>query len=324
MGLPYVIRAVLLKSVRTMKDVYHEGEKKIQAKVGEEKEAQSNGSVINDKIIKGAINFIEQQPMVVVSSLDDNSKIWTSLVIGDYGFVSVLTPEKIAFNKNLVFSDQNDVFFTNIIKNNRIGTLFIELKTRRRFRINGIANDAGNTITVEVQEAYPNCPKYIQQRIISTPEHFNKLNAAKTSGKELSGELQNWIKSSDTLFVGSQGINQNMDASHRGGNPGFIEILDNLTLKIPDYQGNSMYNTLGNFVQNPHAGMLFIDFEKGKTLQLTGKAEMIFDQTAEEDLIKTTGTGRYWLFKVSEWIVTLNHHKVNWEFMSYSPFNPEL
>ena len=116
--------------------------------------------------------------------------------------------------------------------------------------------------------------------------------------------MKAWIQSTDTVFIGSQGTDRKMDASHRGGNPGFVEALDNHTLRIPDYQGNSMYNTLGNFVQNPHAGLLIIDFDNGKTLQLTGKAEIIFDQSGEMDLIKTGGTGRFWLFKVSEWVVT--------------------
>ncbi len=307
-----------------MKEVYHEGEKLIQTKARERNEAEQNGRLITDKIIKGAINFIEQQPMAIVSSADDHANIWTSLLIGDYGFVSVLAQDKISFNKEKIYSDNKDIFFKNIINNDQIGILFIELKTRKRFRINGTAKDLPNSIVIDVQEAYPNCPKYIQQRIFSIPENFNKPEVIKTSGKELSNELQKWIISSDTLFVGSQSSDKNMDASHRGGYPGFVEILDDKTLKIPDYQGNSMYNTLGNFVQNPNSGILFIDFKKGKTLQLIGKSEIIFDQTSIEDTIKTTGTGRYWLFILSEWMVTTNHHSVNWEFMNYSPSNPEL
>jgi predicted pyridoxine 5'-phosphate oxidase superfamily flavin-nucleotide-binding protein len=307
-----------------MDEVFHKGERTIQAKVGEELQAHANGRIIHDKIIMGAIRFIEQQPMAVISSVDDARNIWISLLIGDYGFASVLTPENLSFRKDLIYSNKDDIFFKNIINNNQIGTLFIELITRKRFRINGTATISENEITVKVKEAYPNCPKYIQQRSISAPDNFKRIKATKTFGRELTLDLQTWIKSSDTFFVGSQSTNQNMDASHRGGNPGFIEILDNKTLKIPDYQGNSMFNTFGNFAQNPHAGILFIDFDKGGTLQLTGKAEIIFDQTSEEDLIKTTGTGRFWHFKVSELIVTVNHHNFHWEFMGYSRFNPEL
>jgi len=306
-----------------MNDVYHKGEKEIQTRVGEDIQANSNGRVITNTIIKGAINFIEKQPMAIVSSVNENEKVWVSLLVGDYGFVTVSAPNSLSFKKDKIYSDSNDVFFENILKNPSVGSLFIELETRRRFRINGNVKEVDNRIDLTVQEAYPNCPKYIQQRVISTPENFDRIEVYKTTGSALTGNLKNWIQGSDTLFVGSQSTNQKMDASHRGGNTGFVEIVDNRTLKIPDYQGNSMYNTLGNFVQNPNAGLLFIDFDNRKTLQLTGKAKIIFEQTTEQDLIKTTGTGRYWLFEVSEWVVTADHHNVNWKLMSYSPFNPQ-
>ncbi|HEX4852420.1 MAG TPA: hypothetical protein VFV08_16500, partial [Puia sp.] len=68
--------------------------------------------------------------------------------------------------------------------------------------------------------------------------------------------------------------------------------------------------------------LLFIDFERRQTLQLTGKARLLFNQHSETDLKKTKGTGRYCLFETTDWIKTENHHNVNWEFLDYSPFNP--
>ena len=85
-----------------------------------------------------------------------------------------------------------------------------------------------------------------------------------------------------------------------------------------------MYNTLGNIHQNSKAGLLFIDFEKGNTLQIVGKSSVLFDQNSKEDLIKTGGTGRYLLFNIEEWIKTENHHNIEWSFISNSPFNPSF
>lgn len=306
-----------------MDEVYHNGEREIQAKVGEEMQANSNSRVITGSIIKGAINFIEKQPMAIVSSVDIASNVWASLLIGDYGFVTVPTPNGLSINKDFIYSNKDDIFFENIVSNNQIGTLFIEFHTRRRFRINGVASRTDTHINVAVLEAYPNCPKYIQQRVISTPTYFEGIEATKTFGNsKLSANLKEWIMSSDTFFVGSQSSNQKMDVSHRGGKPGFVEVLDDRTLKIPDYRGNSMYNTLGNFVENPKAGLLFVDFGQQKTMQLTGTVELLFDHVTDQDLVQTGGTGRYWLFKVGKWILTSNHHQVNWELMAYSPFNP--
>ena len=94
------------------------------------------------------------------------------------------------------------------------------------------------------------------------------------------------------------------------------------SVRIPDYPGNNMFNSLGNIYQNPNAGLLFVDYEGGKTLQLTGKGELQFNSNSKEDLEKTGATGRFWLFHVDEWVVTENHHDVNWVFQEYSQFNP--
>ncbi|MBL6445996.1 pyridoxamine 5'-phosphate oxidase family protein [Fulvivirga sp. 29W222] len=306
-----------------MNEIFHQGEKEIQKRVGEQAVADRNGRAISNTITRGAFNFIEKQPMAVVSSADNKGQVWVSLLVGDFGFVTVPNAKALTIHKSRIYSDANDIFFQNLESNVNVGSLFIELDTRRRFRINGVASLHGDKIDVTVEEAYPNCPKYIQQRVISSRENFGQVKVEKAKETSLTHDHINWIKASDTLFVGSQSNNSRFDASHRGGNPGFVDVLDEKTLKIPDYKGNGMYNTLGNFVQNPNAGLLFIDFQNQRTLQLTGTAEIMFDPTGEQDLVKTTGTGRYWLFRVKESIVTTNHHHVNWELMSYSPFNPK-
>lgn len=255
-----------------MAEVYHEGEKEIQQKVGERLIADRNGAIITDTIIKGAINFIEKQPMAIVSSINDEKELWTSLLIGDFGFTKVPQPNTIVFDKDKIKSNSDDTFFKNILSNPSIGSLFIELDTRRRFRINGECKLNENKIEVTIKESYPNCPKYIQRRIISMPEYFEQTTATIANGSILSDDEKKWIANTDTFFVGSGSSEHRLDASHRGGNPGFVEILENDTLKIPDYAGNSLYNTFGNIVQSPNVGLLFIDFEKRETLQLTGKA----------------------------------------------------
>ena len=60
--------------------------------------------------------------------------------------------------------------------------------------------------------------------------------------------------SADTFFVASAHAERGVDASHRGGLPGFVRVLGDRTLEIPDYPGNSMFNTLGNPAADPRAG----------------------------------------------------------------------
>ena len=63
-----------------------------------------------------------------------------------------------------------------------------------------------------------------------------------------------------------------LDASHRGGRPGFVAVSNDGMLAFDDYSGNDMFQTLGNLTSNPAAAMLFVDFETAATLQLSGEA----------------------------------------------------
>jgi len=305
-----------------MSEVFHEGELAIQRKAGVAVATKSFERQISNSIVRGAISFIENQAMAIISSVDLQKKIWVSVLFGDFGFVKVPDPNSLFIDLTNVYSDKSDIVYSNIENESQLGTLFIELATRRRFRINGIAQKTGDQIDLSVVESYANCPKYIQQRIIHNPTKINDSNAKKSTGQKFDDRISTWISSADTLFVGTQSLNGKMDASHRGGKPGFVEVISGDTIKIPDYQGNNLFNTFGNLEQNPNTGLLFIDFENNTSLQLTGRTTLLFDQKSEDDDLKTTGTGRYWVFKVSDWIITENQHQADWEFTGFSPFNP--
>lgn len=304
-----------------MNTLYHKGELELQKRFGGTDIANRASRVITNKIIKGAIPFIEKQAFVILSSKDSNGNIWTSLLMGKPNWISAGEEGKIRFFLDLVYSPDSDIFFKNIKDNNQVGMIAIELGTRRRYRINGQVQLNDSYLDFIIQEAYPNCPKYIQRRIPSFTSNKKQV-VPTTKGSILNEEQKAWIARSDTFFVGSQSNSGFLDASHRGGNAGFIDVLENGDLKIPDYVGNSMYNTLGNLLEVPGAGLLFIDFEQGNVLQLTGTTTFLFDQFSNKDKMKTTETGRYWLFKTASWIQTNQHHKIDWELLDYSPFNP--
>lgn len=305
-----------------MQEVYHPGELRIQQLAGEQRMAQNNGRIIKNRILRGAINFIEKLPMVVISSTDMEENIWTSALIGDIGFVQVENESRLIIDGNRIRSTKEDIFFQNVLHNTHVGVLFMEPATRRRYRVNGTANLHEDQLIIEVSEAYPNCPKYIQKRTVTFPEDRETITSKITRGFQLGVTEKEWIRRADTFFVGSSDGNGWMDASHRGGNKGFVEVLADGTLKIPDYAGNSMFNTLGNFFQNPKAGILFVDFKGGESLQLSGKVTLLFDQKMEQDLAQTTGTGRFWLFETEKWMRFYPHHLADWAFIDFSPFNP--
>ena len=98
------------------------------------------------------------------------------------------------------------------------------------------------------------------------------------------------------------------------------EVLDDRTLRIPDYSGNSMFNTLGNLRVNARAGIIVPDFERGRTLQLTGTAETLWNQDDPED--RTGGTHRFLAFRITHWLELPLPPGVKTEFLDYSPYNP--
>jgi len=304
-----------------MENVFHDGELQVQRMAGVEKIASRVGRVIRNSIDPGAMHFISEQAMLVAASIDREGYVWPSLLLAEPGFTEILAHNALAINKTKIRSTPNDILHQNLEINTNIGLVFIELATRRRFRVNGNATIGDTFIHVEAQEAYGNCPKYIQRRTI--PETTEK--AANTSifkGEVLTTYEQQMIKNADTFFIASQSKNGKLDASHRGGNVGFVEILANGSFKIPDYPGNNMYNTLGNIAQYPKTGLLFVNFSTGETLQVVGSGHLLFHQNAAEDDEKTGGTGRYWTFTPEKWIRTQQHHLGHWDYIDASPFNP--
>jgi len=83
-----------------------------------------------------------------------------------------------------------------------------------------------------------------------------------------------FIERCPMFFVATSDANGRPDCSHKGGLPGFVRVLDNRTLCIPDYDGNGMYRTWGNVLVNPHVGLLFLDFENPKRLRVNGTARV--------------------------------------------------
>ena len=168
---------------------------------------------------------------------------------------------------------------------------------------------------------YKSCPKHIQREAIELPDSIKDLNATHTKGVSLGPSELDWISKAHTFFVSTQTERGDVETSTRGGYPGFIEILENGQLRIPDYWGNSIYSTLGNIYINPKAALLFLDYKTGECLQITGTAALQFDQNSEEDLYKSGETGRFWTFDAKQWIRTKNHHQVNAQFVDFSRYN---
>jgi predicted pyridoxine 5'-phosphate oxidase superfamily flavin-nucleotide-binding protein len=177
-----------------------------------------------------------------------------------------------------------------------VGILAIEFATRRRARFNGMAQPGdGTLIRVKLREVYGNCPRFINA------EHELRITARDGSSHNLGTQLtpaqQEWVQRADTLFVATFHPTAGADASHRGGHPGFVKVVNSRRLLIPDYSGNTMFNTLGNIAVQPRTGLTFVNFVNGSTLQLSGRAKILWDGPELQEL---EGAERALLFDIDE------------------------
>lgn len=83
-----------------------------------------------------------------------------------------------------------------------------------------------------------------------------------------------FIERADMFFLATADERGRPNCSYKGGDPGFVRVLDEHTLAFPNYDGNGMYVSMGNLVRNPSVGMLFIDFERGNRMRLNGEASI--------------------------------------------------
>ena len=87
-----------------------------------------------------------------------------------------------------------------------------------------------------------------------------------------------FIEKSRFVLLGSTGANGSMDVSPKGDPAGFVQIMDNKTLLIPDRPGNRRGDTLSNILQNPNIGMLFLVPGRSDTLRVNGTAQIVRDE----------------------------------------------
>ena len=91
---------------------------------------------------------------------------------------------------------------------------------------------------------------------------------------EISPHDAAFIETRDMFFLATADDAGMPNCSYKGGDPGFIRVIDEHTVAFPNFDGNGMYLSMGNVLVNPSVGMLFIDFERGHRMRLNGVASI--------------------------------------------------
>lgn len=280
---------------------FHAGELAVQERLGVRDRIEQQGRrLIRDYLIDQHRQFYAQLAYLIVGTVDAQGRPWASILVDAPGFLT--TPD----NRTLHVASRplfGDPLAETLADGVDIGLLGIELHTRRRNRLNGTVTATDpDGFSVRVKQSFGNCPQYIQTRMFELLA--KQETAAPLHWIDRLGEPEHaLINASDTFFIATAfqgreaGAAQGVDVSHRGGKPGFVQIDNDYTLTFPDFVGNYMFNTIGNLVADPHAGLLFIDFDQGNLLYLTGTAEVIWEGDAVRAFV---GAERLIRFQISQ------------------------
>jgi uncharacterized protein len=297
---------------------FHSGEIAVQERAGVPDIAEDVGEGIADHLPPGASEFLERRQMAVLGTVDGRGNVWASVVTGDPGFIETVDDRTLRIAARM---SSGDPLARNLASEGHAALFATDFVSSRRMRVNGRGVIKDGAIYLRTEEVYGNCRRYIQERIFVGQRQTAAAPQTAGAGTALSASQQAQISRADTFFVATDNPERGADVSHKGGNPGFVRILDERRLAYPDYNGNSMFNTLGNLAVNPHVGLLFIDFDSGATLQLTGHASIDW---SPERARKFAGAERVVDFELEQVIDTPMGFPLMAKFRQFSRNNPKV
>lgn len=256
---------------------WHEGELALQRSVGAVDMMASVGQrqLARTWMPDQHREFYAQLPFVVLGAVDQQGDVWATLRAGQPGFMNSPDPQTLHINLE---PEPNDPAQEGMGEGDAIGMLGIELHTRRRNRMNGVVRrQLEPGLEISVSQAYGNCPRYINLR----QYHFVDAQAVAPVQLSVSDpQVRRLVTAADSFYIATYVVRdgeRQVDASHRGGKPGFVRMDEDGSLTIPDFSGNLFFNTLGNILLNPRAGLVFVDFRTGDLLQMSGSAQVLLD-----------------------------------------------
>jgi predicted pyridoxine 5'-phosphate oxidase superfamily flavin-nucleotide-binding protein len=297
---------------------FHSGEIEVQNRAGVRDIANDVGEGIIDFIPPDAAEFLSRRQMAVLATVDGRGRVWASVVTGPPGFIEILDERMLRIDAR---PSSTDPLFENLAGGGHVGFFAPDFVATKRVRVNGRGEIKGGKIYVKTQEVYGNCRRYLQERMFAGERQIPPNGTVAARGNVLSLSHKDQISRADTFFIATDHPERGADLSHKGGNPGFVTVIDDRRIAFPDYNGNSMFNTLGNLAVYPHAGLLFIDFDSGRTLQLSGDASIDWNPERAKAFV---GAERVVDFRLDEIIDTPTGFPLIAKFRQFSRFNPKL
>jgi predicted pyridoxine 5'-phosphate oxidase superfamily flavin-nucleotide-binding protein len=262
---------------------FHLAEIAVQKRLGIDKlVAQNSKGFIRAVMPEQHRRFFCELPFVIIGLVDNHGYPWPIPMFGQTGFIQSPNNTTLHFTKlPSLLQPLALEFFTG----QKIGLLGIQFSTKRRNRVNGVIQTIDDkSFSVQVEQSFGNCPKYIQKRELPSENHqfVERISTVMDDNTIM------LIESADTFFISSRTKNfsadkrSGIDTSHRGGKAGFVKVVNN-KLKFPDYKGNGFFNTLGNIESDNRVGLFFPDFLTGNGVFITGNAHILWGNREKTD-----------------------------------------
>ncbi|MFE2724531.1 pyridoxamine 5'-phosphate oxidase family protein [Kitasatospora sp. NPDC059327] len=294
---------------------YHPGERAVQARAGRRERADHSGRAIGRTIPAVAARFLAERRTLVLGAADADGRLWATQLTGAPGFLRAPDERTLTVAAGPAAEDPLAAVLDGPAE---VGTIALDPAGRRRMRLNGRSvPDGRGGLVITADQVYANCPKYIQRR--SPLESAAGTPRVVAAGPALSTAQQLTAATADTFFIATAGPDGRVDASHRGGNPGFLRAVGPDRLRWPEYAGNSMFMTLGNLELDPRAGLLLPDFETGGALLITGEARTDWSEGSAAGL---PGAERVVDLTVTGVLELADATPLTWTAPEYSPVNP--
>lgn len=262
---------------------WHAGEQELQQRAGVgARMAEIGARFVRDHMPDQHREFFADLPLVYTGVLDEEGQPWASLLAGPPGFAHSPMPQSLRLDAQPLPGDPSPSSWR---EGAPVALLGLQAHTARRNRMNGRISEAGpQGYEVRVGQSFGNCPKYIHPRQAVHAPAAGEVRVVATT--RIAGEAARIIATADTFLIASthpgaghsDDPSAGVDVSHRGGPAGFVRLQDDGTLLVPDYTGNSFFNTLGNLRLEPRCGLLFIDHASGDRLHLACRATLLPDR----------------------------------------------
>ena len=212
---------------------FHSGEIAVQERAGVRDIAEDVGEGIVDHLPPGASEFLERRQMAVLGTVDNSGHVWASVVTGDPGFIETIDDRTLRIAAR---ASSSDPLFRNLATEGHAALFAPDFVSSRRVRVNGRGVIRDGAIFITTEEVYGNCRRYLQERIFVGNRKPAVADQTASVATTLSASQQQQISHADTFFIATDNPERGADVSHKGGNPGFVRVLDEQQDRVPRLQ----------------------------------------------------------------------------------------